>query len=98
MESTLLDLRTVILKILSESPKHGYQLVKEISERLNWTPSIGGIYPVLKELETKGFILGHEMVEFGRFKKVYTLTDKGREELSRIEKSFKTFKQFMEYY
>lgn len=97
MDNDLLDLRTIILKMLSKSPKHGYELVKEIEENLDWKPSLGGIYPVLKELEKKGLILGHEMVEYGRFKKVYSLTSKGKEELQKIENNFWKFKRFMEY-
>ena len=96
MNKDLFDLRAVILKVLSESAKHGYQLVKDIEVKLNWKPSLGGIYPILKDLESKGLVRGHEMVEFGRFKKIYKLTDKGREELEDIERSFKTLRLFME--
>ncbi len=92
----MFDLRTVILKILSKSPKHGYQLVKDIEKTLERKTSLGGVYPILNELEKNGYIIGHEMVEYGRFKKVYSLTEKGKEELKRIEKRFYKFKRFME--
>jgi DNA-binding PadR family transcriptional regulator len=96
MNKPPIDLRTIILKILSVSPKHGYSLVKEINKRLGWKPSLGGIYPILGDLEKDGLILGHEMVEFGRFKKVYKLTNKGIEEFKRLEREFKALKIFME--
>jgi len=96
MPSSLLDLKEIILKILSKSPKHGYQLAKEISEQLELNPSLGGLYPILKDLETNGLILGHEIVEYGHFKKVYSLTTKGKEEVAKIEKRFSMFRKFME--
>lgn len=51
-------LRLVILKLLSEKPSHGYELIKEIEERFNgaYTPSPGVIYPTLSWLEDEGFI------------------------------------------
>lgn len=96
MNKSMIDLRTVILKILSESPKHGYSLVKEIDKRLGWKPSLGGIYPILKELEDGDIIRGHEMVEYGRFKKVYKLTKKGEEEYKRVERNFRALSKFMD--
>lgn len=92
----MLDLRAIVLKILSISPKHGYQLVKDIEKKLDKKVSLGGIYPILNELETKGLIIGHEMVQYGRFKKVYSLTPKGKEKLDKIEATFNKFKRFME--
>ncbi|VVB75556.1 Transcriptional regulator PadR-like family protein [Candidatus Tiddalikarchaeum anstoanum] len=91
-----MDLKDMILKILSKSPKHGYQLAKELSVVLEKEISIGGMYPILKELEEKGLILGHDMVEFGRFKKVYKLTSKGRKEVEKVDKHFKLIKKIME--
>lgn len=96
MNTDVFDLRTVILKILSRSPKHGYQLAKDIQKELQWKPSLGGIYPVLEELEKNGFILGHEIVEHGRFKKIYSVTPKGKEELEKVNKRFDKFKRFMD--
>lgn len=97
MASTLLDLREIVLKILAKSPKHGYQLAKEIETHLGQSPSLGGLYPLLKDLETKGLIIGHEIVEYGRFKKIYSLTQKGKEEVTKIDKRFDKIKKFMTY-
>lgn len=51
-------LRLVLLKLISEKPSHGYELIKEIEERFNgaYTPSPGVIYPTLSWLEDEGFI------------------------------------------
>ncbi|MBD3312064.1 hypothetical protein GF352_01255 [archaeon] len=92
----MLELKTIVIKILSKSPKHGYQLVKDIEKKLGKKVSLGGIYTILNELEEKGLIRGHEMVEFGRFKKVYSVTPKGKEVLEKLENKFKKYKRFME--
>lgn len=75
-------LRFAILKILGESPAHGYEIIKRISTMTHgsWEPSPGSIYPVLSLLESRGYITS--CVDGKR--KVYTLTDKGRSLLSRI--------------
>jgi len=51
-------LRLVLLKLLSEKPSHGYELIKEIEERFKggYSPSPGVIYPTLSWLEDEGFI------------------------------------------
>jgi len=51
-------LRLVVLKLISEKPRHGYELIKEIEERFkgNYSPSPGVIYPTLAWLEDEGFI------------------------------------------
>ena len=70
------DLKIVILKLLSEQPRYGYQLMKTMEERLagGYTPSAGVIYPTLTMLEEEG--LAAATVENN--KKVYSLTDEGK--------------------
>ena len=50
------DMKLVILKLLSEQPSYGYQLIKTMEERLagGYTPSAGVIYPTLTMLEEEG--------------------------------------------
>ncbi len=96
MSLDLLDLKDIIIKILSKSPKHGYDLSKEISNNLQMKPSLGGLYPILKALKIKGFIKSNEVIESGRLKKIYSLTTKGQEELKSIEERFKHIKNFMD--
>ena len=51
-------LRLVLLKLISEKPSHGYELIKAVEERFNgaYSPSPGVIYPTLSWLEDEGFI------------------------------------------
>jgi len=77
------DLRLYLLKLLDEEPRHGYELIRLLEERFlgAYTPSAGTIYPRLAALEEEGLVEHTE--EEGR--KVYKLTDRGREELSERE-------------
>ena len=69
-------LRLVLLKLLSEKPSHGYELIKAIEERAGgaYSPSPGVVYPTLSWLEDEGFIT-IEAGEDGR--KIARITDAG---------------------
>lgn len=70
------DIKLVILKLLSEQPSYGYQLMKTMEERLagGYTPSAGVIYPTLTMLEEEGLIAA--ATSEGN-KKVYAVTEQG---------------------
>jgi len=70
------DLRFVILKLISETPRHGYEIIKAIEEKVGgaYSPSPGVIYPTLTLLEELGYITV-DPVEAG--KKLYRITDAG---------------------
>lgn len=73
-------LRLYLLKLLDESPRHGYDVIRELEDRFMglYTPSAGTVYPRLARLEAEGLV-AHEVTE-GR--KVYRITDAGRAELT----------------
>lgn len=73
-------LRLYLLKLLDESPKHGYDLMQALSERSGGTysPSAGTIYPRLAKLEDEGLVVKETE---GR-KTTYSITPAGREELA----------------
>ena len=75
------DLRFVVLALLAEQPRHGYELIKELEDRTGgaYRPSPGVIYPTLSLLEDEGFIRP-VTGEAGR--KLYEATDEGREALA----------------
>jgi DNA-binding PadR family transcriptional regulator len=74
-------LRLYLLKLLEESPRHGYEIIRLLQDRFLgvYSPSPGTIYPRLARLEAEGLVT-HEVV---KGKKIYSLTDKGRAELER---------------
>jgi DNA-binding PadR family transcriptional regulator len=73
-------LRLYLLKLLDESPRHGYEIIQQLRERFAglYSPSAGTVYPRLARLETEGLIR-HE-TDGGR--KVYQITEAGRAELA----------------
>ncbi len=72
-------LRLYLLKLLDESPRHGYEVIRLLQDRFLgvYAPSPGTIYPRLARLEEDGLVT-HEEVDG---KKIYSITDKGREEI-----------------
>jgi len=71
------DLRLVILRLISEKPRHGYEIIKEIEERVAgaYSPSPGVIYPTLTLLEELGYVA----VSPGEgARKLHEITDSGR--------------------
>lgn len=74
------ELRFVILQLISEKPSYGYEIIKAIGERLSgiYSPSPGVVYPTLTMLEEEGFAT---VASTDGAKKLYSITDAGREEL-----------------
>src|SRR5260370_14192427 len=72
-------LRLYLLKLLDESPRQGYEVIRLLQDRFMgvYAPSPGTIYPRLARLEEDGLVT-HEEVDG---KKIYSITDKGREEI-----------------
>ena len=70
------DLRLVILNLIADKPRHGYELIKEIEDSVGgaYSPSPGVIYPTLTLLEELNYV---EASADGA-KKLYTITDEGR--------------------
>ena len=73
-------LRLYLLALLESGPKHGYELIKALSERFGGTysPSAGTIYPRLGKLEEEGLVATHTE---GR-RTNYSITPAGLTELN----------------
>lgn len=74
-------LRHVILSVLRDGPRHGYEIIKHIEERTHGlhSPSPGALYPTLQYLEDLGLVRSEQQGD----KRVYHLTDSGRAELDK---------------
>lgn len=70
-------LRLIILALIAEQPRHGYEIIKELEERTAglYAPSAGVIYPTLTLLEETGDI---QVKATDGAKKLYEVTDAGR--------------------
>lgn len=70
------DLRLVLLKLIAEKPRHGYDLIRAVEERTGgaYAPSPGIVYPSLTMLNEMGFI-DEQLAEGAR--KVFAITAQG---------------------
>ena len=70
------DLRLLLLKLIAEKPRHGYELIKAVEESVGgaYSPSPGVVYPTLSLLEDMGYTRAEE-AEGG--KKLYAVTPEG---------------------
>ncbi|HKV27092.1 MAG TPA: PadR family transcriptional regulator, partial [Candidatus Acidoferrales bacterium] len=88
-----------LLSLLAETPKHGYQLMKDLEERSGglYRASAGAIYPTLQQLEDEGLVKVSE--EDG--KRIYRVTDAGKKELDSnketVERIWERAKGFREW-
>jgi DNA-binding PadR family transcriptional regulator len=79
------DLKYVILDLLKDRPAHGYELIRALEERFRgfYSPSPGSVYPTLQLLEDMGYVSATQRDG----KKVYSITDEGREFLKQNRRS-----------
>ena len=70
------DMKYVILQLLKDKPRHGYEVMKELEDQLHgcYSPSPGTVYPTLQWLEDEGLVVAKDV----NGKKVYEITDAGR--------------------
>lgn len=70
-------MKYVILKLLRDKPMHGYEVMKALEEETQgcYKPSPGTVYPTLQWLEDEGLVKSSTVDD----KKVYTITDSGRQ-------------------
>jgi len=75
------DLQLIILALLDEKPRHGYEIIKALEEHSSgiYTPSPGVVYPALTYLEEVQFAVS----EAGGNKKLYSITKAGKEHLAK---------------
>jgi DNA-binding PadR family transcriptional regulator len=64
------------MRLLAESPMHGYQIIQELTERSGgaWNPGPGSVYPTLQAMEEQDLVTS----EMAGSKRVFSLTDAGR--------------------
>lgn len=85
------DLQLLILALLAEKARHGYEIIKALDERSNgyYSPSPGMVYPALTYLEE----IGHATVEADGTKKLFSITQEG---LSHLEANRTTVDTLLE--
>jgi DNA-binding PadR family transcriptional regulator len=82
-------MRYVLLEALRGGPKHGYEIIKWLDEQTGgaYAPSPGAVYPTLQLLEDLGFVLAGQEDD----RRVYALTDTGRNALGKHAEAIQHF-------
>lgn len=75
------ELRLVLLKLIAEAPRHGYQLIKAVEELTHgaYAPSPGVVYPTLSLLADEGAV---QEEEGEGARKAFAITEAGAAELA----------------
>ncbi len=71
------DLKYVILDLIKDKPRHGYEIIRELEEMSHgmYKPSPGAVYPTLQMLEEMEYVSSTERDG----KKTYTITEQGQQ-------------------
>jgi DNA-binding PadR family transcriptional regulator len=83
-----------VLAVLADGPQHGYAIAREIEQRSGSAlkPGEGTLYPALRGLEGDGFVQGvWEIQPSGPARKVYSLTEQGRAELTKQAQAWRDY-------
>jgi len=87
------DFKYLILDLLKDKPRHGYEIIRDLEDRFHgfYSPSPGAVYPTLQWLEETGYVTSAQQDG----KKIYTITDEGRRFLAEREKETEGMKDHM---
>jgi DNA-binding PadR family transcriptional regulator len=88
-------LNMIILEIIKERPRHGYDVIKAIEERFHgfYSPSAGSVYPILQALEDRDFVTSSEKIG----KKIYSITKDGEQELKANKDKFSDMREHLRH-
>ena len=64
-----------VLAALRDGESYGYQIIKDISPHVEMSEST--LYPILRRLESAGFMKARSAEHNGRLRKYYSITDEG---------------------
>jgi PadR family transcriptional regulator, regulatory protein PadR len=80
--------RFYILTILYEGPTHGYSIISQFKKRVKKEISPSLVYPFLQQLEEKGLVTHIKKPIGDKERKIFELTEEGRELCTRLFKRF----------
>ncbi len=88
----------VLASVAKEGETYGYQLIKDLATAdIPMTEST--LYPILKRLESGELLRAHHLEHNGRLRKIYSITEKGKERILAFSEDWKdmmTFYHFIE--
>lgn len=85
--------RLLLLNLLSKKPYYGYEIIKTLKVQSNdvFDMKEGTLYPILHKLENEEMIRSYNQEVSGRTRKVYTITEKGKEVLAKDKQEWEEF-------
>lgn len=88
-------LNLIILELIKERPRHGYDVIKAIEEKFQgfYSPSAGSVYPILQELEDQDFVTSSQ----ASGKKIYSITKDGEQELKVNKDKFSDMREHLRH-
>ena len=93
MKKGVLDI--CVLATINRGETYGYQIMKDISCCLEISEST--LYPILRRLETAGFLISHSIAHEGRLRKMYQITEEGKQQLRLCLEEWEELKQVYRY-
>lgn len=83
----------LLLAVLTEGPAHGYAIIDALRQRSGGLFDLpeGTIYPALHRLEAQGLLRSRWQDDAPRRRRVYELTAKGAQTLSRRQQEWRVF-------
>ncbi len=83
----------LLLAVVAPGPTHGYAVIEELRRASGDVFDLpeGTIYPALHRLERAGFLRSEWSTNEGRRRRVYSLTDRGREALDAQRQEWQAF-------
>ena len=87
------SLQLLILQVLAQGPGHGYQIARHIKRQSRGILDFkeGTLYPTLHGLERQGCLEAAEAQQNGRTRRIYTLTESGRQRLAAEKQAWREF-------
>ena len=86
----------LVLAVISEGDKYGYQIIKEIEAKSNFVFAFkeGTLYPILHAFEKEGYLNSYwEDTTLQRKRKYYHITDKGLKQFAQKKEEFISYSQ-----
>jgi DNA-binding PadR family transcriptional regulator len=83
-----------ILSLLAKQPLYGFEISKQIEDRTGGALSftLASLYPMLYELEKRGWIAGNwQANDAGRDRRYYSLTTAGKKQLAPLREEWRSF-------
>ena len=80
--------RPLILLLISQGPRYGYELIKEVKRITGQKLKPGALYPLLYWLEDEGFVVCEWIKKGRRDLRYYRLTEKGKALLVKVHGLF----------